>query len=121
MQILEKHEMRLNNIDQHIQDIIESFGVQAQAHEKQMGGVSDESVVFFRDKISQLENKILELEGLLQKVQTFAMETNTLVLKTNPVIDDDDVSEHDGSAEDDANADVGEISVDEPVELEITG
>ena len=121
IQILEKHEMRLNNLDQHIQDLIESFGVQAQAHQKQMSGMSDESATFFRDKISNLENRILELEGLLQKVQTFAMETNTMVLKANNVIDDDAVSEHDGSVEDGTNADVGEITVDEPIELEITG
>jgi hypothetical protein len=126
MQILEKHEMRLNNLDQHIQDIVESFGVQAQAHEQQTSGVSDESLVLFRDKTTQLENKIKELEGLLQKVQTFAMETNTMVLKTNNVIDDDDVSEYVGSVEDVDNDDVdnddvGETPVDEPIELEITG
>ena len=125
MKILENHEIRLNNLDQHLQDIIESFGAQD-------GTATDETLVFFRDKTTQLEKKIEELEGLLHKVQTFSMETNTMVLKSNnavdvAVVDDDDVlSEYDGSPDDnmpddDVNSDVGEISVDEPIEFGITG
>jgi hypothetical protein len=126
MKILENHEIRLNNLDQHLQDIIESFGTQD-------GTATDETLVFFRDKTIQLEKKIEELEGLLHKVQTFSMETNTMVLKSNNalelVLDDGDgdvLSEYDGSPDDnmpddDVNSDVGEISVDEPIEFGITG
>ena len=127
MKILENHEIRLNNLDKHLQDIIESFGAQDRT-------ATDETLVFFRDKTIQLEKKIEELEGLLHKVQTFSMETNTMVLKSNNAVDvavvdavDDDVlSEYDGSPDDnmpddDVNSDVGEISVDEPIEFGITG
>ena len=123
IKILENHEIRLNTLDQHLQDIIESFGAQD-------GTATDETLVFFRDKTIQLEKKIEELEGLLHKVQTFSMETNTMVLKSNNAVDDavdDDVlSEYDGSPDDnmpddDVNSDVGEISVDEPIEFGITG
>jgi hypothetical protein len=126
MQILEKHEIRLNNIDQHLQDIIESLGTQD-------GSASDESLVFFRDRTIQLEQKIIELEILVHKVQTFSMETNTMVLKSNntvdeevvETIDDDALSEYDNNdndtPEDGSVADVGETHVDEPIELEITG
>ena len=83
-------------------------------------------MVLFRDKTIQLEKKIEELEGLLHKVQTFSMETNTMVLKSNNAVDDDVLSEYDGSPDDnmpddDVNSDVGEISVDEPIEFGITG
>ena len=123
MKILENHEIRLNNLDQHLQDIIERFGTQN-------ASASDESLVFFRDKTIQLENKIEELEGLLHKVQTFSMETNTMVLKSNNAVDDADddavdesdaLSEYNGSPDDDNVSDVGEMPVDEPIELAITG
>jgi hypothetical protein len=118
MKILENHEIRLNNLDQHLQDIIESFGAQD-------GTATDETLVFFRDRTVQLEQKIMELELLVHKVQTFSMETNTMVLKSNNAVDDavdDDVlSEYDETPEDVSNADVGETPMDEPIELEITG
>ena len=50
MKILENHEIRLNNLDQHLQDIIESFGAQNASS-------SDESLVFFRDRTIQLETE----------------------------------------------------------------
>ena len=81
MKILETHETRLNNLDQHLQDIIESFG-------SQDGTASEESLVFFRDRTVQLEQKIMELELLVHKVQTFSMETNTMVLKSNNAVND---------------------------------
>jgi hypothetical protein len=114
MQILENHETRLNNLDQHMQDIIESFSAR-------VGGASDESLMLFRDRTDQLEKKVEELEGLLHKVQTFSMETNTMVLKSNNAINDDVLSEYDDTPEDGSNADMGETSIDEPIELEITG
>jgi hypothetical protein len=122
MQILENHETRLNNLDQHLQDIIESFG-------SRDGTASEESLVFFRDRTLQLEQKILELESLLHKVQTFSMETNTMVLKSNKAageavgetMDDDVLSEYDDTPEVGSDADVGDTTVEEPIELEITG
>ena len=121
MQILEKHEMRLNNLDNHLQDVVESFGAQMQ-QQNQADGASDGDMGFFRDKISQLESKIEELEGLLSKVQTFAMETNTMVLKSNNgVLDNDDLSECNNTCDDGSDDDMGETHTGDQVELQITG
>jgi hypothetical protein len=126
MKILETHETRLNNLDNHLQDIVESFGAQMQQQD-QSSGVPHEDMGFFRDKISQLENKIEQLEGLLSKVQTFAMETSTMVMKSNNgVIDDDVLSEcnnmgDDGSGDDGSGDDMDETHDGDQIELQVTG
>ena len=123
MQILQRHEIRLNELTKHVDEVSAEQERGTGSVREGSGSVvvdNSEELEFIRNRMVQMEQHMLGLEALIQKVQTFAMETNTHFMKQDKTIndktindetinDDDELSVFNGNSIDE----IGEKSEDE--------